>query len=119
MLARRSFISGLVSAPAIVAAASLMPLRGVKMVFPELSIDPATMAALLDARLDVGNYPGDGLYVRYQGIDDVEVKLGLCSKPEYAARRQAYDRACIAFIKGEGPYPGTMLGLPSTGFKVI
>lgn len=78
LITRRSLLRGLFAAPAIVAASSLMPIRGLVLA-DELST--AELVALLDGRLDAGHrgawnaqsrqweaaYPGSLGYVRYGG----------------------------------------------------
>jgi len=69
-LARRSFIAGLgaalITAPAIVRAGSLMPVK--QMIWA-----PDDIAALLDARLDVFHGDHDQrIFKRYGGYDPVE-----------------------------------------------
>lgn len=113
MIERRSLLRGLFAMPAVIVASSLMPLRGVPLVIAE-NIDPNLIAAILDQRLDLGwetlplPYHANDAFARYQGYEHVEAKLGLCadhSSEEWRERRSKYDRACIAYMKGEGPMP--------------
>ena len=82
LVSRRGILRGLFAAPAIVAASSLMPIRGAALVMRD-EFDPAEIAATLDQRIDAGDghwcsielrwkdleYPGDGAWVRYAGYD--------------------------------------------------
>lgn len=54
MITKRTFLRGLFAAPAIVAAASLMPIRGVSLIRPE-ELSTAEIVSLLERRIDAAN----------------------------------------------------------------
>lgn len=53
MITKRTFLRGLFAAPAIVAASSLMQIRGVSLIRPE-ELNTAELIAILNGRLDAG-----------------------------------------------------------------
>lgn len=113
MIERRTLLRGLFAMPAIVAASSLMPVRGFSMIMPHELTD-AEIVALLDKRLDegwsAGKYEPGRSFARYSGNDHVEHKLGLCDSRsrdsvEWRARQEEYARSELAYLKGSGPMP--------------
>jgi hypothetical protein len=90
LIARRSLLRGLFAIPAIVAASSLMPLRGISLIMPSELTD-AEIIALLDKRLDDGmggwneaiqqwcppKYTVAMPYARFSAYQSIDEELGL------------------------------------------
>lgn len=55
MITKRTFLRGLFAAPAIVAASSLMPIRGELLILPE-ELNTAQIVAILERRIDAANH---------------------------------------------------------------
>lgn len=95
IISRRSILRGLFSAPAIVAVSSLMPIRG--LVMPRALTD-SEIVAMLDNRLDQGEYSDDAAFVRYRSHHSLTKFHNYYDAPEANQLTEKFSRAEITEI---------------------